>query len=1032
MAVVRKVENSREKVRRLLRELFQFDAQDLDFGIYRILNFKRNEIERFIEKDLIEAVEAEFKEYAKASVVDLQKELEKQKAEINRDFGDGTIDGQGHVTKHKDAPKVLDYTKKADELKNAEVSESQMNEVFNHIFEFFSRYYDKGDFISKRRYGGKEKYYIPYNGEEVSLYWANKDQYYVKTAEYFRNYHFKSGAYRVNILLREIDAESDDIGEERKYFILCESDFLHVDDEKKNVNIFFEYKKLMDEEVRKFGTRNIQEELTKGAIDRIFSEINNSSVNDELKLKVDEGKTLLGKHLNVYVERNTSDYFIHRDLKAFLTRELEFFIKNEVLDLDMLDNFDEKSLHISYAKVRAIRGISNNIIDFLSQIEDFQKMLWEKKKFVLATDYIVTIDKIPPSMMQEVLKNHKQIDEWEELGFGKISTENDLKRRAQSLLHEQDEVSIKKISVDTKYFDSDFKTHLLEELSKKGSLDQQIDGILIKSENWQALNLLQNRFEEKVKAVYIDPPYNTDASAIIYKNDYKDSSWLSLMENRLQLVPHFMTKDGIICVAIDDEEFAPLKFILSSLFKKGCGIAAVRSNPAGRKTKGKLASAHEYAIFYGKSDGAVPGPLEKREKALSRYPLTDDKGRYAWANFIRSGSGDKREDRPKLYYPIFVNEKNNLRVPKIKWDDYKREYIVLEKPHQDEQIVYPILRDGERLIEKRWHRGHDRVNKETEEFRVRRTNDGGISIDFKTRMDETAMPITWWDDSKYASANYGAIELKNLFGEKHFDFPKSIQLVVDCLRACNLGKEDTVIDFFAGSGTTVNATLQLNNEDDGHRKFIIVEMADYFDSIIIPRLKKNLYSLNWKDGKPQDDDGLSVLVKYFSLEQYEDTLNNVIFLDKNKTIQETLDGFEDYFLKNMLEFETRGTPTRLSVQQFQTPFEYKIWVTTAGDKKIVKVDLVETFNYLLGIAIEKIQAFKDSDRIYHIVFGKKKDENIGIIWRNLKDIDLKSDKKIIENVILAGIKLDRLFINGDSLIERAEPIEPEFKRLMGA
>ncbi len=134
----------------------------------------------------------------------------------------------------------------------------------------------------------------------------------------------------------------------------------------------------------------------------------------------------------------------------------------------------------------------------------------------------------------------------------------------------------------------------------------------------------------------------------------------------------------------------------------------------------------------------------------------------------------------------------------------------------------------------------------------------------------------------------------------------------------------------------------------------------------------------------------------------------------------------------MLEFETRGTPTRLSVQQFQTPFEYKIWVTTAGDKKIVKVDLVETFNYLLGIAIEKIQAFKDSDRIYHIVFGKKKDENIGIIWRNLKDIDLKSDKKIIENVILAGIKLDRLFINGDSLIERAEPIEPEFKRLMGA
>ena len=131
------VESSREKVRRLLRELFQFDAQDLDFGIYRILNFRRKEIERFIEEDLIKAVEAEFKEYAKAGMVELQREVERLKAEINRDFGEGTIDDQGRVRKHEDAPKIQEYVKKVEALKSAEVSEAQMNKVFNHILRVF-------------------------------------------------------------------------------------------------------------------------------------------------------------------------------------------------------------------------------------------------------------------------------------------------------------------------------------------------------------------------------------------------------------------------------------------------------------------------------------------------------------------------------------------------------------------------------------------------------------------------------------------------------------------------------------------------------------------------------------------------------------------------------------------------------------------------------------------------------------------------------------------------------------------------------
>ena len=180
-------ENVREKVKSLLRELFQFNNQDLDFGIYRIMNFKRKEIEKFIEQDLIAEAERQFQEYSHAGQADLKSEVDRLRAEIVRDFGEGTLDNEGNVKKNEDAPKIKLYLEKKKLLEQAKLTESQVSDVFNHIYEFFSRYYDKGDFIPKRRYGGKNKYYIPYNGEEVALYWATKDMYYVKTDEFFKS-----------------------------------------------------------------------------------------------------------------------------------------------------------------------------------------------------------------------------------------------------------------------------------------------------------------------------------------------------------------------------------------------------------------------------------------------------------------------------------------------------------------------------------------------------------------------------------------------------------------------------------------------------------------------------------------------------------------------------------------------------------------------------------------------------------------------------------------------------------------------------
>jgi len=136
-------------------------------------------------------------------------------------------------------------------------------------------------------------------------------------------------------------------------------------------------------------------------------------------------------------------------------------------------------------------------------------------------------------------------------------------------------------------------------------------------------------------------------------------------------------------------------------------------------------------------------------------------------NFIRAGNGDRREDRPK----VVVSDCSELTEQdshlEMEWDEETQDYKLLERPAADETLVYPVKFENGQRIEKRWQRGYKRVATEYEEYRVRRANDGDITIDFKTRMDDEAPPVTWWDKGEYASANYGASELKDFFGEKN-------------------------------------------------------------------------------------------------------------------------------------------------------------------------------------------------------------------------------------------------------------------------
>jgi adenine-specific DNA-methyltransferase len=313
------------------------------------------------------------------------------------------------------------------------------------------------------------------------------------------------------------------------------------------------------------------------------------------------GRTLLEKHQTDYTARNTFDYFIHKDLGGFLRRELDIYIKNEVMHLDDIESDTARGWNSIWPRSKPAPG-GRQIIDFLAQVEDFQKELWLKKKFVVETQYCVTLDRIyaiedenkRDSLLNEIVKNDPQREEWVRL-HAIDELEGDLVTPGYSEpLSKEFLQAHPTLMVDTRHFDGEFKLGLLSAIA---DLDEETDGLLIHSENFQALSLLQARYRAQVQCVYIDPPYNSKTTEIAYKNNYKHSSWVALIEGRLGWSKYLSTQDGSHIVAIDENEQEVLGCLLSTVFPdyfKGC--VAVVHNKKGIQGD-YFSHSHEYAYF---------------------------------------------------------------------------------------------------------------------------------------------------------------------------------------------------------------------------------------------------------------------------------------------------------------------------------------------------------------------------------------------------------------------------------------------------
>lgn len=604
------------KFQSLLRELFQFDSADLDFGIYRIMNHKRAVIERFITADLPQAIIEELERGALAEQAQAAQALEAARKKVLEALGDDALDADDNLVEAYRNTKVgKEYLEAQSRAKGSRGREALEADIYNHLYTFFSRYWQEGDFISRRRYSKKERYAIPYNGEEVTLYWANHDQYYIKTGEYFTDYTYKApNGVTVHFKLRQADVEQNNVKGEKRFF-LPRLDEITWDEAARQVVIPVEYRPLTAQEAITYGQKNQQETILAQAVAEIPKRVKALEAIAALTAErrtTGNGETVpyLEYHLRQYTRRNTSDFFIHKNLKGFLSRELDFYLKNEVLNLEELEAAGEGLSEGWFQLLRLIKRVGLRIIEFLAQIEDFQKMLWEKKKFVTETFYLITVGHVPEAFYAEIAACEAQWDEWQVL-FALDHLPRDLLSGDPAT--PEGRIAFLKahptLVLDTRHFPPDpsagsgqsFTDRLLASFD---DLDENTDGLLVHAENWQALNLLQEKYRERVKCIHIDPPYNTQSSGFLYKNDYQHSSWLAMIYDRLLRSVNLLRMPGVLACHIDEYEMERLHLLLEQIPIENAGTLVWDK---GMPTTGEqgIATQHEYVLFWMKGDSNI-------------------------------------------------------------------------------------------------------------------------------------------------------------------------------------------------------------------------------------------------------------------------------------------------------------------------------------------------------------------------------------------------------------------------------------------
>lgn len=938
-----------------LKELFQLDQPDLDFGFYRIMHAKAEQVERFIDNDLLKIVDDAF---AGSDKEKTESALDTAKRKLVEAMGEDALQADGTVNPaFANTPAGKAYTEAAAKAGNQVSSLSDEGQVYDHLFRFFERYYDNGDFVSRRYYtretdGRAAPFAIPYNGEEVKLHWANADQYYIKTAEYFNNYTFdltQAAEIRdMNVLERAgsgvpdkpvkvhfkiVEASEGEHGnikakDDDKRFFIIHGDQPIAFDENGALVVHFEYRADPEKGSKQEGSwrdhRNAEAvEVILKALEAAKGD--NPTAATCLQLfkaaaptETDKKRPLLAKYLNQYTARNTMDYFIHKNLGGFLRRELDFYIKNEVMRLDDLDQADAPAVEGYLSKLKVLRKIAHKLIDFLAQLEDFQKKLWLKKKFVVETNYCITLDRVPEDLYAEIAVNDAQREEWlklfaiDEIDASKVSL-GYAEPLTIDFLKAND-----KLVIDTKFFDAGFKERLLGAIE---DFDAQCDAEAINADSFQAEAVLSECLREQIDSVYIDPPYNTGQDGFSYKDSYQHASWITFMTQNLLRIRKLLKSNGTLFCSIGNHEVSNLMHTGREVFGKDnhfaslCWKARVKPVNIG-DAKLRPQKENEFVLGYEREKGKALGYpiLSGSERS---YPHIIEGRKYRTATILKSNRGANRRD-------TMTFEIDGYSPPE--GQRWQGGYDFIRQLHDDGYIEYNEGTPMRRYFEDEETSEHD--------------------------------PFYCYVDNELSGTSEGGKNrLNHQVGNQHgFDTVKPIELIQYIVKA-TCSKEGVVADFFAGTGTTGDAVINIDREQLVFSKMYLAEIGSHFYSTLIPRLKKSIYSPDWKEGKPTSrDSGISHCFKYIRLESYEDTLNNLTFDDdakRSETLSRSPALKEDYMLRYLLNVETRSSQSLLNIDAFADPTAYHLSVKRPGsdEQETLHVDLIETFNYLIGLRV---------------------------------------------------------------------------------
>ena len=699
------------------------------------------------------------------------------------------------------------------------------HDIYNKLYTFFESYLnDTGTPFFHDTPLYKNIYAKVYtNSKDTSLFYKTKDLYYVKSDTLYTSLTLSDENELAQIYFDTSEYTQNADNTKRKLIFKLDKIEQTSTDTQDSIPTIY---------IKVLSQKDLFPELN-----AVFKENSNELSEDFIKslkahkFPLDEAH--IKKLFASYKKQNEVDFFIHKNARAFLQEQFDLWFYHYLYKDSEFQEWSVKSI----SHLQRIRNIALEIIGLIGDFEDELKAVWLKPKFVKAVNYVFSFDLIlrhsvlsdkaqNTALLDSICKDkgfEKQIKEWQDLGL--IDESFQAQNISEKILSDD---KYKFLPLDTKHFSKEIKYKIL---SVFDDIESILNGELIKADNFQALNSLMPKYQGNIDLIYIDPPYNTSNNDFVYMDKFNHASWLSMIANRLELAREFLKDSGSIFISIDDNEQARLKILCDSIFSEDNFISNViwEKKFSPQNDAKYFSDNHDFIVSYAKNkEFWQPNLLIRTDEANARYKNPDNDPRGVWT----SGDMSVKRMTEKDIYEITLPSGRTILPPQ------GRSWILSKEKFEE------YLKDN-----RIYFNGGDSVP------RIKR---------FLSEVKDGITPLTIWKHKEVGHNQDAAKEILALFDDKIFDTPKPEKLLK---RICEIAsnQDSIILDFFAGSGTTLAAAQKLG------RKWLGVEMGEHFYKVIIPRLKKVIAGFQSGISKECDYQG-SGAFRYYELESYEEAL----------------------------------------------------------------------------------------------------------------------------------------------------------------